>query len=378
MPGTKQLRDPAIGLDCTETPFYPPKTLSNSDLAICSSCKLVFSSEVIGPQQLTLVNSLCCAIDESPLVQLTYNNTTYGLANTFLWTQGIHRNFKAEKNYDMEMNLYFKDIYKPDNLIAVVIPITIDNAQARPYFNSIANGRQGNSQGVNIETLIEKESPVLVYKGIDLRGRNGDKKQTAQQCLSTTSNMTWLVFPTTFISKDNADLLKNTTANPKAGVPQSTIPAPDHEITLERARKMCMIIPKVELKKDLDNSRNAKRSENVFLTRALQCQRIDPSKDVRGDAVYLDSTTGNTLQNELDNVTNLNKSIDKKKKPYMRASDIENILALVVGITIGVICIALLSYGFYNLVFKKYVANLESMETAILTTPVPCKPPILF
>jgi hypothetical protein len=139
-----------------------------------------------------------------------------------------------------------------------------------------------------------------------------------------------------------------------------------------------MIIPKVELKKDLDAAKNSKRSENVFLTRALQCQRIDPSKDVRGDAVYLDSSTGNTLQNELDNVTNLNKSIDKKKTPYMRASDMENILALVVGITVGIVCIALLSYGFYNLVFKKYIANLETMETAIMTTPVPCKPAILF
>ena len=62
----------------------------------------------------------------------------------------------------------------------------------------------------------------------------------------------------------------------------------------------------------------------------------------------------------------------------MRASDIENMLALVVGITVGVICIALLSYGFYNLVFKKYIANLETMETAILTAHVPCKPPLFF
>jgi hypothetical protein len=331
----------------------------------------VFSSDVVGPKQLNPINKVCWGLDESPLIQLTYNNTTYGLSNTFIWLEGIHRHFKADKNYDMEMNLYFKDIYKPDNIIAVAIPITIDNAKARPYFSELFNS----VKNVNIDTLIEKDSPVIIYKGIDIRGRNGDKKQTAPQCQSLTSNMSWFVFPSTYISEKDANAFRGARGH---WYDKTTIPAPGYEITLERARKMCMIIPKVELKKDLDAAKNSKRSENVFLTRALQCQRIDPSKDVRGDAVYLDSSTGNTLQNELDNVTNLNKSIDKKKTPYMRASDMENILALVVGITVGIVCIALLSYGFYNLVFKKYIANLETMETAIMTTPVPCKPAILF
>lgn len=368
---TKVLRDPEIGLDCSETPFRPPKTLSRNDLAVCSSCELLFSSDVVGPKDIVILDKGGLQLNESPLVQITYNNTTYGLANSYLWPRGIHRNFKVDANFDLELNLYFRDVYSPDKWLGVVIPITIDDAQAKPYFSEINTGRRT----INIESLIEKDKPVLIYKGIDLRNRDGAKKQTAPQCQSLTSTLSWFIFPTTFISNVDANRMRS------FRMPATnTIPAPDHEITLERARKLCMIIPSVVLKRDSEEKKRLgnEAGAGIYLTRALQCQRIDPIKDVRGDAVYLNGPTERTLHKELEDSANLNKSIDAKGKSGVRANDVENILALVVGITVGVICISLLSYGIYTLLFKQFIGKLETMESTILATPIPCKPPLII
>lgn len=368
----KVLRDPEIGLNCTETPFRPPKTLSRGDLAICGSCNLLFSSDVVGPKELVAQNTGGLQLFESPLVQIVYNNTTYGLSQSYLWQNGIHRDFKVDANYDMEINLYFRDIYAPEKSLAMAIPITIDNSQGKPYFSELNTG----TRKINIESLIEKDKPVLVYKGIDLRNRDSAKNQTAPQCMSATSSMTWFVLPTTFITSSDANRIRSIPVPPT-----NTLPTADHEITLERSRKLCMTIPQIYLKRDKELSKKAEAESKggVYLTRALQCQRIDPEKDVRGEAVYLNTPPpNNTLQKELEDTVNLNKSIDANGKSSIRANDIENLLAIVVGITVGIVCIAIIAYGLYTIVFKGYIENLETMESAILTTEIPCKPPILF
>jgi len=367
---TKVLRDPGIGLDCTETPFRPPKTLSRNDLAVCSSCELLFSSDVVGPKDIVVLDKGGLQLNESPLVQITYNNTTYGLSNSYLWPRGIHRDFKVDTNYDLELNLYFRDVYSPDKYMGVVIPITIDDSKAKPYFSEINTGRRS----INIETLIEKDKPLLVYKGIDLRSRDAAKKQAAPQCSSLISTLSWFVLSPTFISNVDANRIRS------FRLPVSnTIPTPDHEITLERARKLCMTIPRIILKRDKEvNKAVSDAGAGVYLTRALQCQRIDPEKDVRGNAVYLNAPPERTLHRELEDSANLTKPIDAKGVPGVRANDVENMLALVVGITIGIVCVALLAYGMYNLVFKQFIGSLETMESTILKTPIPCKPPLII
>ena len=198
------LRDPSIGLDCSETPFHPPKTLSRTDLAVCTSCNLHMTANIVGPKNLQILDTGGLLLNESPLIQIENNGTTYGLSKTYLWQYGIHRDFKIGTNYDMELNLYFRDIYSPDKQLAVSIPITIDNIKGLPYFSEIDN----NQRVIPLDTIITKDAPVLVYKGIDLQGRDGSKNQTASQCNSATSNLTWYIFPTTFITQTEANRIR--------------------------------------------------------------------------------------------------------------------------------------------------------------------------
>lgn len=368
------MRDPATGLDCTETPFRPPKTLSKTDLPICNSCNIIFNGSMIGPKDLRPQEVGGLILNESPLIQLVYNEKTYGLSKTFLWQNGVHRDFKLDVNYDLELNLYFRDIFMPDKMIGVVIPITIDDSKGQQYFSEI----NSDVRGVSMDTIISN-GQALVYKGIDLQGRNGDKNVKAPQCTSVTSSLTWLVFSTTYIKSADAAKIR------AIQVPKTnSIPAPDHEITLARARQMCMLIPTVKLKASVDSQSKAlaesQKNKDVFLTRALQCQRINPSTDVKGDAVYLNSKQGGTtLDKELDDAASLDKSIDANgSSGSYRAKWIEDTIAIIVGVILGIVILALLVYYLYTNVYKGYVSTQDSAAGLIAAAEPPCKPPMII
>jgi len=363
------LRDPAIGLDCTETPFRPPKTLSRDDLAVCNSCNLYFHAKNVGPKDLRPTEKGGLLLNESPLIQLEYNENTYGLSKTYLWPRGIHRDFKLDTNYDLELNLYFRDIYFPEKQIAVSIPVTIDDSKGLPYFSEVNT----NIRTITMDTIINKEAPVLVYKGIDLQGRDSEKEQTAAQCASSDSNLTWYVLPTTYIKQADADRIRRVPL-PKT----NTNPAPDHEITLARARQMCMIIPNILVKGDAAASKTSEKKD-VFLTRALQCQRIDPTTDVKGDAVYLNGKAPTTsLASELDAAASLNGSISTGPVSSVRAKTVEDLIAIIVGVMVGLIAVCVCAYFIFTVIYKGYIPTVLKHEAALLAAPVPCKPPLII
>jgi len=343
--------------------------MSIADVATCSSCSLIFAAPVSGPKGLsTRPAKDGLSVDESPLAQITFNNSTYSLYETILWLKGAHRNFKRDENYDLEMNLYFRDIYDSTKQIAVAIPITINDSQGKPYFTEMAAQQSGRVN--TLETIIVKNAVVLTYKGIDLRERTKTTPKSAPQCNSLTSNLTWFVLPTTYISIGDANRLRAL-----GGKDDISPPAPDHEISLERARSISMAVAKIELKSDITAATTAAAAASapgIYLTRALQCQRIDPTKDVRNDAVYLKNPVqNNTLADELARAAALDVPLDAGAgSGGMRPRDIETILSVVVGIAVGLIIFAIVAYVVLQSVYKGYLpaVNKELVEVPVITS----------
>jgi hypothetical protein len=293
-------------------------------------------------------------IDESPLAMLTFNGTNYSLFETVLWRNGAHRNFKTQANYDLELNLYFHDIYTPSKQVAVAIPITIDDRQAKPYFTELADQNIGSRQHT-LETLIVKDAPVLTYKGMDLRNRTKGNPRGASQCSSVDGSMTWFILPSTYISQHNANRIRSI----DYGYDISPA-APDHELALERARNLTMVIAKIQIKSEVDAAASgasaAANSQGIYLTRALQCQRIDPLTDVRNDAVYLKNPPKRTtLADELDAAAALDKTLDDISSGSVRPKDIEFILSVCVGVAVGIIIFSIIAYFILQVVYKGYL-----------------------
>ena len=345
------LRDPATGLSCAETPFYPPRGLKPSDLATCSSCSLDFKAPNAGTKGYINRGAVAdgIGVDESPLVSIVYNGTSYALYDTVIWRKGAHRDFFSDSPYDMEMNLYFRNILDTSKQVALAIPITIDDSKSMSYFNELAN-QDPTKRTQTLEKIIQTDKQVLTYKGIDLRKRSASAPTAAPQCSDLLSNLTWFVTGTTYISKGDADRIR--TANVTGNVDP---PVPTGVPTNERCRNMCMIVPKITINAD-SNTGRGKSSSDVYLTRALQCQRITPSQDVKGGAVYLkDQKKDNTLADELDAAAALDAPLEIASKSGIRPRDIEEMLATAISIAFAVIGIIVIGYYMLKYIYKGYI-----------------------
>jgi hypothetical protein len=359
---SQALRDPSVGLSCDETPLYPPKTMAIADMTQCPSCTLIFAAPIVGPKTLSsrYAND-GLNVDESPLTEVSYNNNKYALFDTVIWKAGAHRNFKEAANYDMEMNLYFRDVFNPLKQIAMAIPITINNSQANPYFTEMANQNPG-ARTLSLEKIISN-GPVVMYKGIDLRARNSDKPYAAQQCQDASSSMQWFILQPTFISSNDAQRIRST------AVPSNLLPpAPQHELTLDRVRNMCTVIPNIRLKSDNQKrSSETFNSENgIYLTRALQCQRINPATDIKNDAVYLNGPPQNNLQDELNNAADSANPVAAAPSVGVRPKQFEDFLALIAGIILGILLVAIVINFILKFLYRGFGPNVSAMDTSIL------------
>ena len=372
MSNTKLLRDPSVGLTCFETPFYPPKSMALSDMAKCESCELSFTAIINGTKTInTRAGMDGLSVDESPLTELSYNGGKYGLYDTVLWAKkGAHRYFKAGSNYDMEMNLYFRDSFNPFKIIAMAIPITIGDAKGNPYFTEMALQNMS-IRTVSLEKIISS-GPVITYKGMDLRNRRSDKPTEAGHCYSATANMTWFVLQPAYISTADATVFRNMDY-----LSNVLPPAPAHELPLERVRNMCTIIDTITVKSA--DAAPAPDKNGIYLTRALQCQRIDPNTDIKNGAVYLDGAgSTKTLDDELsgtatDDAADSTKNV--KTNNSINAGKIEDNIALVVGLVIGIACFSMLSYFLFHLIFSGYIPTIKALDFTYFRLAAAAKPP---
>ena len=363
---SRPLRDPSLGLACDETPLYMPKTMIVSQLLPCDTCKLHISAPIVGTKSITSrPGNDGLNVDESPLTELVFNNTKYNLYDTVIWKKGAHRDFKKKDTYDLEMNLYFRDVFNPLSLAAIAIPIIIDDSQANSYFTEMAR------QDVSIRTQsLEKligRGQVVMYKGMDLRNRNVDKPYAADQCHSATAFVLWFIIPPAYISQADAKKIRSI-----AQVSNRLPPKPSKDIPLQRLTSISAVIPRIFLKRDIETTVPNDTSKNgVYLTRALQCQRIDPRTDIKGDAVYLNGHGENTLEQEINTINeeaaDSTKQIETNITPFgLKPKQVETYLATIIGIILGISCFAAVCYFLMNYVFKGYFFNLDkTMQTII-------------
>jgi hypothetical protein len=351
------LRDPATGLSCAETPFYPPQLLKSSDLAICNSCTLEISAPATGTKIYSPRGNIPdgIGINESPLAQLVYNGTAYGLYDTVLWKAGAHRAFNSDTNYDLEMNLYFRSVQNSAAQFAIAIPIMIDNSKPNPYFTELTN-QDASKRTYTLESIVSANLPVLMYKGMDLRLRSNASPAAAAQCNDITANITWCILPPAYISSSDAEKIR------ALSLPTNVAPpAPSTVLTVERCRDMCMVIPSMKIK-----LQKAPEPEDIYLTRALQCQRIDPTTDVKGDAVYLRKPhTKNTLANELDASAALESALEGTSNTGIRPRDIENMLAVGIAIAIAIIVFCFIAYYVMMYLYKGYLPTVIKEQSII-------------
>jgi hypothetical protein len=119
-------------------------------------------------------------------------------------------------------------------------------------------------------------------------------------------------------------------------------------------------------------------------TKSLKCYRIDKRRDVINDKVYVgdQKKPGRTLDQEIaDNAIDLSGSdVDPTTGNSVRPGDIETILGIVLGVTVGVIVCATIAFLIWKYTFSNYLYAQKlynsPLSAASLSVKVPSLPRI--
>jgi hypothetical protein len=131
---------------------------------------------------------------------------------------------------------------------------------------------------------------------------------------------------------------------------------------MDRVRSMTMIVQKIDTQTNLNSQKSsadkAAATKGIYLTRALQCQRIDPVRDVKKNVVYLPDSRKTTLKEELETAASLDEPLIDGRDTGIRASEVENLIALILGIVVGILLFGIIAYYIMLYVYKDYVQTI--------------------
>jgi hypothetical protein len=150
---------------------------------------------------------------------------------------------------------------------------------------------------------------------------------------------------------------------------------PRTDTLITRLRSLTTFVDKLII---TENNRNRGEGGNGVDTKSLKCYRLDKNRDVVGSKVYVgdQKKPGRTLDQELagDPVEDTDDgTIDSSIRP----GDIEKTLAIVLGVTVGVIVCATIAFILWKYTFSNYLYNQKLYNSPLSAASLSVKLPSL-
>ena len=337
------LEDNCFG--CSEAPLRLPPAFNIQEIQKCNSCTLRLTAKIAGPGIVKpRIEGL--TVDENPTVSMGVNGVDHNLIETILTFPGAHKLPDRADVCDAELCLFFQNTREFSKQICLSIPLDIGPGAANPYFATLTNVVQNNRP--TVDTVVPKNTKILMYPGADIRGRSKDNPRPSDQCEPVKRIITYYLCmtPANIASGDYSRLIK------LAGSGRIGPAKPRADTLITRLRTLTTFIDKLII---TENNRNRGEGGGVD-TKSLKCYRLDKNRDVVGSKVYVgdQKKPGRTLDQELagDPVDD-DGTIDSSIRP----GDIEKTLAIVLGVTVGVIVCATIAFILWKYTFSNYLYN---------------------
>lgn len=344
---------------CGETPLWFPPDFNLNQLANCTSCTLRITASLAGPG-LIQPSADGYTIDENPTVSLTYNGLQHTLLETRLVLPAAHRLPGSDEPSVGEVQLYFRADYNIKVFYCVCVPLKEGTGVGNSYFQTL--GKQGQHK-TSVASLLTKGSSLYSYLGADMRGRTKAVSRPVKLCEPILQKVTYMVCmePAYIRSVDLRRLIKFL----KKSVYKAP-PVPSAAATATRIRSFVTILPKLLVDGPVSKQgrKQATYKQNEAIpTKALQCRRIDPSKDVEGDKIYVDGVrpTDSTLESELQNAADSAKEWEDKSEPTVQPRDVERTFGVVIGTLLGIVLLATVAYYTMKFIYGNYRFTLDTL-----------------
>jgi len=336
---------------CSETPVWTPATLDPSILPPCLSCTLRLSSKLPGTGSCT-PNIFGLVVNENPTTEFVINGARYNLIATYLCFPGLHRLYGHQVVCDAELVVEFRHVSELGKYASLSVPLTKD-AVGSAYFHTL--GQITSSRPV-LSSLIPEDSKILSYPGPSIDGRSALDLRPNSVCAPIARPTNWyVVLDPVEISFADFDRLYGLCDKSILKGP----PKPLADISAARAARLLTIIAEITL----EGSESLQPAdEGGKSTSALKCYRIDPETDIENDKVYIGGKTKKktTLQKELERAAEL--SGDTPDDGTIKPGDIERIVGIILGVTIGIILCAFIAFFIWRGTFSHYLPVLKLYE----------------
>lgn len=339
---------------CEETPVWTPATLNPATLPPCLSCTLRLVCTLPGPGSVS-PSMLGLAVDENPTTELVISGARYNLQSAQLVFGGIHRLYGQQTVSSGEFLVTFRHVSDTSKLVFLCIPIQQGAASAE-YFKTLGSVSRGRPL---LSTLIQPSTKILSYPGASLIGRTAQNPKPRTFCapISTPGVYYVVLTPATISANDMARLIALCDKTIWVGPPK-----PFADITASRATRLLTLIDKLTIEdKDVRI-----QDDKGISTKALKCYRLDAERDIRDDKVYIGGAKKeDTLAKELARAAELKEQMpedDGSVKP----GDIETIIGIVLGATVGIILCATVAYYLWKNTFHQYL-NVQKLYSSPLS-----------
>ena len=329
---------------CGETPLWLPPAFNIQEIQKCNSCTLRLTSALAGPG-LVRPHTNGLTIDENPTVSLGVNGIDHNLLETILTFPGAHRFPNQQEVSDAELFLFFQNTRDSSKQIALAIPLNIGPGDTNLYFKTLTNVVQNNRP--TVDTVIPKGTKLLMYPAADIRGRSKDNPRPDAQCDPVKRVITYYLCmtPAKIASGDYSRLIG------LAGPGRMGPAKPRTDVLLTKLRSLGTMIEELLI---TEKSKPRTTRDGVD-TKSMKCYRLDKDRDVIGSKVYVgdQAKPGRTLDQELVEPNEVMEDINTDAS--IRPGDIENTLAIVFGISVGLIVCATIAYYLWKYCFTNYV-----------------------
>lgn len=354
---------------CDETPVWFPAVMDINEIPQCSSCVLRLTAPIPGPGTITAPNS----INENPLTTLSVNGIQHNLIDTVLYFPGVHRFPNSASVHDGEILFYFHNVNKPSVRIVLCIPIVVGTGASNAYFSTLSHTVTAKRPAMT--TLLDANATFISYKGADVRGRSADDSRPRKLCQPVAYPITYYVSmrPTHILAADKTRL--------EGLLRASGAPKPMTEVARARMLQLATQIKGIKLEDDTRRIRGGRGGAPS--TAAMKCYRLDTTKDIVGNKVYIGGKKPTTtLEEELAATKSavdkpIDYSVDASVSASVQPGDIERVLGIVIGVVLGVIVCATVAYYVWKNTFRNYLNVQKLYDSPISASKLSAKFPEL-
>jgi hypothetical protein len=241
-----------------------------------------------------------------------------------------------------------------DTPYCLVVPVIEGRGVGNTYFqqlNQIVRNRAA------VSALIEPTTQLLQYTGGDLRGRYGSTAATAFPSALCGRKVRYLVC-TKPAHIQGTDLLRLANGLSKTDYrgPVTSLTA----LTPTEIQTYVTRVPKILIESPKTVGAPTGVPDDVYLTRELQCRRLDTAKDIEGDKIYVGGAKrpgDSTLEQELLAASDSQAGF-VEAGGSIQPGTIETILAIVLGSVLGFLILLGAFFFFWKMSGRNYLHKL--------------------